>query len=214
MDIQGAAAAAGVIAAFVVGIAAVIVANRANDIAEKAVEVAASARDLSEQAIQQSKRDAILGSVPHLVGHQPSFGAAGKARLPITNGGQVVAYGVLGSIAFAPDRKLEAADESTRKWSGRQPALAPGEQRNLTIMFDPPAGGWHHVRLEYVSPLGARVTHDYIGPGRGAERDRRFRLHLVTIDPRDGTEPVRFPIELGPFDDEPDVAPLYVGVAQ
>ena len=62
--------------------------------------------------------------------------------------------------------------------------------------FDRP---WVHTRLEYVSPLGAKVTHDYL-----AETGSKsiHRLHRVTVDPRDGSKPLEFDLELGPFGEE------------
>ena len=206
--IQAGAAIASVAVALIIGVAAVLVARRSNGISKDAVQVAAEAREIARDAIGQARRQAILASVPHLVAERPTpEGDPPILTALIMNGGPTVAYGILVSVAVASERSLDAVDESTRLWSGRHVALMPNANPlSLRIkLARPMAAPWLHVTLEYVSPLGAHVRHDYLGPS--VFRDKRHRLHLVTIDPRDGTEPVRFPIELGPFDDEPDLRP-------
>ncbi len=207
--ISAGTAVASVLVAALVGGAAVVVARRANGISGDAVKVAQEAREIAGDALRESKRQAILSSVPHLVTDRPVAHGAQPTRfeVKVSNGGPTVAYGILVSIAGASERSLDAIDEATRAWSGRQVALQPGADRMSLSVKGARVEGfpWVHVRLEYVSPLGAHVRHDYLAPEDG--RDRRYRLHLVTIDPKDGSEPILFPIELGPFDDEPDLRP-------
>lgn len=212
--IQTGAAIASVAVALVIGGAAVLVARSANGISKNAVKVATEARDIARDAVGQARRQAILGSVPHLVAARPTAQGRPPTRLTVevTNGGPTVAYGILASVAGATERSLDALDEASRSQSGRQVALLPGAKPlGLVIRSGRPMDfPWVHVRLEYVSPLGAHVRHDYLGPS--SSQDMRYRLHLVTIDPQDGTEPVAFPIELGPFDDEVEPrTPLFVG---
>ena len=207
--IAAGAAVASVLVALIIGAVAVWIAHGSNAISKSAVRVAEEAREISRDAVQQGRRQAILASVPHLVADRPiARGDPPSAfTVRVSNGGPAVAYGILASIAGASERNLEALNEQSRSWSGRQVALKPGpDDMKLSIKSGAAAAfQWIHVRLEYVSPLGAHVRHDYLGPS--ASRDMRYRLHLVTIDPQDGSEPVRFPIELGPFDDEPDLRP-------
>lgn len=207
--VQAGAAVASVLVTLGIGGAAVFVAWRSNAISKDAVEVAKGAREISRDAVGEARRLAILGSVPHLVAERPtpSGDPPDRMAVQVKNGGPTVAYGILVSVAGASERSLDAVDEDSRAWSGRQVSLLPHAEplrlaiRNVRSLDFP----WLHVRLEYVSPLGAHVQHDYLGPRN--VRDLRHRLHLVTIDPRDGSAPVRFPIELGPFDDEPVLRP-------
>jgi hypothetical protein len=208
--IQAGASIASVVVALVIGAVALRVAARSNGIAKDAVRVAEEAREISRDAVHETRRVAILGSVPDLFASRPNPHGDPPVRLnvEVANSGPTVAYGVLVSVAGAAERSLDAIDETTRAWSGRQVALRPGSNPlELVIRSGRPAEfPWMHLRLEYVSPLGAHIRHDYLSPAES--RDRRHRLHRVTIDPRDGSEPIEFDIELGPFDDEPDLRPL------
>lgn len=199
--IQAGAAVASVFVALVIGVAAVLVARRSNGVSKDAVRVAEEAREISRDAVGQARRQTILASVPHLVAGRPSI-TAERIEINVMNGGPTVAYGILVSVAGATDRNLEAIDEDSRTHSGRQVSLVPGPRSLRLRMANTLSKSypWLHVRLEYRSPLGARVSHDYLGPP--AIADKRYRLHLVTIDPLDAGDAISFPIELGRFEPE------------
>lgn len=206
--IPAGAAVASVLVAFIIGVAAVLVARRSNGISKDAVRVAEEAREISRDAVNQVRRQGMLASVPHLVAERPVPNGTPPTRfvVRVRNGGPTVAYGILVSVAGAAARRLDAIDDKTRAWSGRQVALVPGgDPMSLGMAAKSHTYEWLNVRLEYHSPLGALVTHDYLGPAD--VRDRRYRLHRVTIDPQDGGPPIRFDLGLGPFDEEPDYMP-------
>jgi hypothetical protein len=185
------------------------IAGDAIEIAKQANSISEDARDVARQTAIDSKRHALLAAVPHLSIEAINLvgGAAPVLKLRIRNGGPTVAYGVLASAAAAAERSISAAQEETRRQSGRKVAVPPGGELGLQIPADTLAlqpssvdtEAYTAIRVEYYGPLGGRVRQDYI---LLMKTNAHFvRLHQMSIDPRDGGLPVEFEITLGRFEE-------------
>jgi hypothetical protein len=172
------------IASVIVAAAAVIVAWLARGVARDANKISGDARDTAKEALTATRRQTALGAVPFLTVATPKITSAGQFRLAITNGGPTVAYGVIATVAAARSRDIDDVDRSTRRWSGRESAVAPGDDPifrhvsgdNLVNMGGPPKPlyAWTSIRLEYHSPPRCEC-HTGLSLGRG---------HMVASAPR------------------------------
>lgn len=194
-------------------IAAVGVAGVAARIAHDARNAEKAQARVAELALAAARRQTYLGAVPFLAPTAPPNLNVLGLVLTVVNGGPTVAYGILISLAGANVRLVDQIDAATERWSGRQAALAPDKQMSIGVKVDhlrEPAGDreyhwthkWIRVRLTYYSPLGATVTQDYMWDTRPDKSI--WRLHRVTIDPKDGSAPLSFSLTLGPAEEGQD----------
>jgi hypothetical protein len=195
--------AASSVVSFLIAVVAAWVAWVAKGIAADARDAEKAQAAIAADALRATRLQIELQAVPHLIASNARINEATSTRparfvMHIVNGGPTVAYGVMMSAAVATARDLDAIDESTRGGSRREPGLAPGQPLQTLGAPMPYDGEWIAVRLEYYSPLGADVVHDYIW-GR---QESKWRLHRVTIRPSEGP-PLRFDLRLSPGDAEP-----------
>jgi hypothetical protein len=198
------------IASVLVAVAAVVVAWKAARVAADANKISEDARDIARSGVSEGRRQAKLAAVPHLAIEAVNLTGVSPApyrrlRLRVYNGGPTVAYGVLASVAGAPDRSLDSIVETTRHHSGRQVAVGAEKELGLAVRVEFKEGSreayeWLAIQLEYYGPLGARVRQDYLWPTD--PRKRLFRMHRVSIDPRDGGPPEEFDLALGRFPED------------
>ena len=208
-DLIQAAAAVG---SGVVAAGAVVVAWLARGVAKEANGIAESSLGIASQSVAATKRTAILASVPSVLVQAPVHVPQNQlVVVKVTNDGPSAAYGVLVWVAGARERSLEAIETATREASGRRVSLTQRQPADLRIpvgRLTSPEGNltyqWVAVRVEYYSPLGAVVQQDYLW--RTTRPNPLFRLHRMRIDPRDGTEPLVFNVQLGPLQDFEDDA--------
>jgi hypothetical protein len=225
-------AIAAVISAMLVGAAVFVawqsrtVASASNKIASKALEIASDARDaeaaqaeLADEAIRQTRRLSILSTAPSLFAWAPSLGPnPPRFSVAVTNSGPGAAYGVIATVAGSSMRSIETAVDATKSWSGRIPAVPPDTPERLQVdvskLISPDREWtypWLVVQIDYFSQLGAHVRLTYIW-STIEEKAALWRLHRVTLDPRDGGPTATFDLSLGPDADPPPSGP-FSGVA-